>query len=166
MANVDIRTPATHKQAMKTPQAAEWAAAEQSELESFRTNDVLTPVVLPPGVNPLATRWVYRIKYDAQGAIKSYKARLVAKGYEKVHGVDYDQTYSPVSRLTSIRLLLALSAKLNLQVHQMDVDTAFLNAPLTENVYIIPPDGVTVPDGFNGFKVNRALNGLKQAPQE
>ena len=159
-------TPNTHKQAMKTPHAAEWIAAEQAELHSMHINKVMFPTTLPSGVQPLRTRWVYRTKLDKDGQVKQYKARLVVKGYEQVHGIDYDETYSPVARLTSVRLILALSAKLGMPIHQMDVDTAFLNAGLDEDVYIVPPDGMDIPPDCNCFKLQKALYGLKQAPRQ
>ena len=165
-ANPSSTTPNTHKQAMRTAHAAEWTAAEQSELHSMHINKVMLPTMLPPGIKPLHTRWVYRTKLDKEGQVKQYKARLVVKGYEQVHGIDYDETYSPVARLTSVRLVLALSAKLGMPVHQMDVDTAFLNAGLDEDVYIVPPDGMPVPPGCDCFKLQKALYGLKQAPRQ
>ena len=145
--NIDVYTPNTHKQAMKSNHAQQWLIVEDAELKSMHVNNVMEPAVLPSGVKPLHTRWVYRNKLDKEGNIKSHKVRLVVKGYEQIYGIDYDETYSPVARLTSIRLALALSAKMGMLVHQMDVDTAFLNADLNETVYIVPPDGMPVPAG-------------------
>ena len=93
-----------------------------------------------------------------------YKARLVAQGFTQVEGIDFTETYSPVARFTSIRLVLALSALFGYVVHQMDVDTAFLNAELKEEVYVTPPPGYELPNG-RVYKLNRCLYGLKQSPR-
>ena len=161
----DIKTPKTHKMAMKSPEAAHWRLAEQAELDSMTKHDVFTQMVLPAGKKAIDTRWVYALKYK-DGVIYKYKARLVAKGYEQIYGVDFEETFAPVARLTSLRIVLAISAKLQLDVQQMDVETAFLNAPLAEEVYIRIPDGVTVATGCNCIRLNKALYGLKQSPRE
>jgi hypothetical protein len=97
---------------------------------------VLQPAQRPHGKKLLRTKWVYKIKYGAEGELSSYKVRLVACGYSQVFGVDFDETYSPVIRLTSMRLLFAISAQLGLKIHQMDVNTAFLHANIQEDIYI------------------------------
>ena len=114
---VDIRIPLTHKQVLKSPQRDHWLEAEAAEMESFRVNQVLEPCWVPQDRKALRTKWVYTAKYDTQGALKKYKARLVARGYEQIFGVDFDETFSPVTRLTSLRLLFALSAQLGLVTH-------------------------------------------------
>ena len=162
---IDIRVPNTHKQALKSPQWIHWQKAEQDELNSLRKKEVFEESTLPSHSKALGTKWVYRVKYDTQGAIKQYKARLVARGYEQIYGIDFDETFSPVSRLTSLRLLFALSAQLGLDVHHMDVDTAFLNADLKEEIYIHPPDGCTPQSPHNCFRLRKALYGLKQSPR-
>ena len=161
----DPKLPKTHKQAMKSPEAAQWTIAEQQELDSMTKHEVFTPMYLPPGKKKIETRWVYVIKYK-NGAISKFKARLVAKGYEQIYGIDYEETFAPVAKLTSLRIVLAIAAKLHLDIQQMDVETAFLNATLEEEVYISVPDGVTVPEGCNCLRLNRALYGLKQSPRE
>ena len=92
-----------------------------------------------------------------------YKARLVARGFEHIYGKNFDETYSPVTRLPSLRLLLALSMQFNLDLQQMDVKTAFLNTKLAEEVYIDLPQGVQIENPYNCLKLNRALYGLKQS---
>jgi len=90
----------------------------------------------------------------------------VACGYAQIFGVDFDETYSPVIRLTSLRLLFAIAAQLGLIIHQMDVDTAFLHADIQEEIYIKPPEGMLLPEGMNCFRLKKALYGLKQSPRE
>jgi hypothetical protein len=163
---VPVLTPTTRKQAMKSPQKDLWVQAERKEIESIQKKKVLQPAKLPRGKKLLRTKWVYRVKYGAGGELKSYKARLVACGYAQIFGVDFDETYSPVIRLTSLRLLFAISAQLGLIIHQMDVDTAFLHADITEEIYINPPDGMELPENMNCFRLKKALYGLKQSPRE
>ena len=161
----DVKVPTTHKMAMKSEDALKWQIAEQAELDSMTKHKVFTQMVLPPGKKKIDTKWVYAVKYK-DGQIYKYKARLVAKGYEQIYGVDYEETYAPVARLTSLRIVLAISAKLNFDIQQMDVETAFLNATLEEEVYISIPSGVTMLEGCNCIRLNKALYGLKQSPRE
>ena len=90
---------------------------------------------MPYGTKPLPLKWIYKTKKDRLGVVSRYKCRLVAQRFFQVHGQDYSDTYSPVCKLTSIRTLLAITAQLGLKVHAMDVDTAFLNAPITEDIW-------------------------------
>ena len=109
--------------------------AMASEMKSLQENDMWELVHLPEGRKALGSKWVYKVKTDADGSIERYKARLVAQGYSQKYGTDYDQTYSPVVRLESFRTLLALSVQYGLKIHQVDVTTAFLNSEL-EEVYM------------------------------
>ena len=101
-------------------------------------------------------------KYD--GRIK-FKARLVVRGFEQQYGVDYKETFAPTATYQSIRLLLALSARMGLRIHQMDVKTAFINSPLAETVHIQKPEGLPAGTGTPILRLRKALYGLKQAPQ-
>ena len=94
-----------------------------------------------------------------------YKARLVAHGYRQVYGTDYWETYAPVSSSRAIRALLTLAASHKMIIHQMDVDTAFLNATLQEEIYMIPPAGLTGTQPGQVLKLNKSLYGLKQSPR-
>jgi len=165
VAVTEVSIPSTHKQALKSLHAERWLQAEESEIHSLQKKQVLHACILPDGKSMISTRWIYRIKYHQDGTINVYKARLVARGYEQILGIDYDETFSPVVRLTSLRILFALSVGYNLIIHTMDVDTAFLNAPLEEDIYIKPPAGITLPPGTTCFKLLKALYGLKQSPR-
>jgi hypothetical protein len=133
---------------------------ETLEITSNNINGVLKPAQLPRNRKTLRTKWVYRIKNDANGNIKTFKVRLVACGYAQIFGVDFDETFSPVARLTSLRIVFAISAQLGLRIHPMDVDTTFLNATVTEEIFIKPPEGFPLPPNMNCFRLCKALYGL------
>ena len=162
--HVEVKIPNSHKNALRSVHKAQWIAAEQSEIASLQSKGVFEPTVLPDGKSIIDTKWVYALKYK-NGEIARFKARLVAKGFEQIAGIDFDQTFSPVARMASLRLVLALAALYRLEVHQMDVETAFLNADLEEEVYIRIPEGLEVPQGVNCLRLRKALYGLKQAPR-
>ena len=127
--------PANRKQMLETKYVNKWIAGEKEELASIKKNDVWHKVPPPPGTKVLPLKWIYKVKKDRMGTVVRNKCRLVAQGFFQVFGEDYDQTYSPVAKFTSIRTLLAMSAQLGLTVRQMDVDTAFLNAPIDEHIW-------------------------------
>ena len=102
-------------------------------------------VDLPPGSKPLGYKWIFKKKMKANGSIDKYKARLVIKGYKQKEGLDYFDTYSPVTRISSIRMLIAIAVIHNLEIHQMDVKTAFLNGDLDEEIYMKQPEWFIVP---------------------
>jgi hypothetical protein len=125
-------------------------------------HDVWDLVELPPGKRAIGCKWVFRTKYNADGSIAKLKARICAKGYSQVEGVDYDETYAPVARLSSLRLLLSIAASFNLEVYQMDVVTAFLLADLDDEIYMKPPPGIDAKGLV--CRLKKSLYGLKQAP--
>lgn len=109
--------------------------AMNQEITSIEENETYELTVLLPGQKIIGLKWVYKLKRDANGNITKYKARIVAKGYVQEYGIDYDEVYAPVTRLGTVRLLLALSAKKKWEVHHLDVKTTFLNGNIKENVY-------------------------------
>jgi len=157
--------PRTYNQAMKSVEKEFWEKAIAAEIQSMITHDVWQETIIPRHAKPITTKWVFRPKCDINGNIVKYKARLVARGFEQVYGRDFDETYSPVTRLSSLRLLFALASQFSLVLFQMDVETAFLNAPLQEEVYISVPQGISIQHPNNGFRLKRALYGLKQSPR-
>lgn len=111
-------------------------------------------------------KWVFAIKYDSDGTINRYKARLCAQGFSQVPGLDYNETFAPVARFTTVRVFLAIAAARDYELRHFDVSTAFLHGKLEEEVYMKVPDGVTVPIGSppnTVLRLNRAIYGIKQA---
>ncbi|CAL8092418.1 unnamed protein product [Prunus armeniaca] len=159
--------PQTYKEAMTSPEAPLWKEAINAKVESIMQNHTWELVDLPPGNKPLGYKWIFKKKMKADGSIEKYKARLVVKGYKQKEGLDYFDTYSPVTRITSIRMLIAIAALHNLEIHQMDVKTAFLNGDLDEEIYMEQPEGFIVPGQENKVcKLVKSLYGLKQAPKQ
>ncbi|KAK0574914.1 hypothetical protein LWI29_030861 [Acer saccharum] len=113
----------------------------QEELNQFERNEVWTLVPRPKTTNVIGTKWIFRNKSDEDGNIVRNKARLVAQGYSQIEGIDFEETFAPVARLESIRLLLSISCVHKFKLHQMDVKSAFLNGFLQEEVFVEQPKG-------------------------
>ncbi|GJR56348.1 retrovirus-related pol polyprotein from transposon TNT 1-94 [Tanacetum coccineum] len=143
-----------------------WIVAMQEELNQFVANDVWELVPQPRNMTIIGTKWVFRNKLDENGIVSRNKARLVAQGYNQQEGIDYDETYAPVARLESIRILLAYTYSLDFKLFQMDVKSAFLNGFINEEVYVAQPPGfIDFEKPDHVYKLKKALYGLKQAPK-
>lgn len=142
-----------------------WRDAMSAELKSIADNDTWVLSDLPKGHKAIGLKWVFKVKRDPAGNIVMHKARLVAKGYVQQQGVDYEEVFAPVARMETVRVLLAIVAQGNWEVHHMDVKSAFLNEDLQEEVYVHQPPGFS-DEKANGkvLKLKKALYGLKQAP--
>lgn len=140
-----------------------WQKAINEELNSMKLNNTWTIVNKPNNCNIVGCRWVFNIKRDEFGNPIKHKARLVAQGFSQQYLVDYNETFAPVSRMTSFRAIAAISNQFNLMLHHMDVKTAFLNGTLHEEIYMRIPDGVNINQPNKVCKLNRAIYGLKQA---
>nr|KYP45709.1 Retrovirus-related Pol polyprotein from transposon TNT 1-94 [Cajanus cajan] len=138
----------------------------QAELEALKMNHTWTLTPLPPNKQVVGCRWIYKIKYNADGSIERYKARLVAKGYTEVEGLDYLATFSPVAKLTTVRLLLALVAIFDWHVKQLDVNNAFLPGDLNEEVYMSLPPGMRPTYSNQVYKLQKSIYGLKQVSRQ
>ena len=117
----------------------------QEELSSIIDNGTWQAVDLPAGHRPIGLKWVFKLKKDTSGAVVQHKACLVAKGYVQRTGVDFDEVFAPVTRLDSVRALLAAAAHEGWEVHHLDVKSAFLNGDLAEEVYVAQPPGFSIP---------------------
>ena len=121
-------------------------------------------VELPEGQNIVRCKWIFKVKRNADNNVNRYKARLVAQGFSQQAGEDYDDIFAPVARYSSIRSVLAIANELNLNVHQMDVKTAFLNGELDNEIYMKQPEEYVNKEHPNYIcKLNKNLYGLKQA---
>ena len=155
--------PQTFQEAMNSSDANLWRKATDSEYESLMSNETWDLVEKPIGANVIKSMWVFRIKYRPDGSVEKYKARLVAKGCSQKAGIDFFETYSPVTRLTSVRCILSLVAANDLEMVQCDVVTAFLYGDLTEDIYLRQPEGYEDESG-RVCKLRHSLYGLRQAP--
>jgi hypothetical protein len=144
----------------------EWKEAMMEEYQSIMKNDVWEIVPRPEGKSVVTSKWVYKIKHAVDGSIDKYKARFVARGFSQQEGEDYDETFAPVARYTSIRAIISLATSMGWSLHQMDVKTTFLNGVIEEEVYIEQPQGFEVhPRETHVCRLKKALYGLKQAPR-
>ena len=120
----------------------EWQEAMWSKLQALQANGTWTLTSLPAGKTSIGCRWVYKIKHCSDGSIERYKTRLVAKGFTQLEGVDYQDTFSPTTKIITVRCLLALAAARRWSLHQLDVDNAFLHSDLHEEIYMSPSLGL------------------------
>ncbi|GJX74650.1 zinc finger, CCHC-type containing protein [Tanacetum coccineum] len=158
--------PKTYNEAMQSRDASFWKEAIDDEIGSIMENNTWVLSDLPPGCKPLGCKWIFKRKMKVDGTIDKFKARLVIQGFRQKEGIDYFDTYAPVARITTIRLLLALAAIHNLVIYQMDIKTAFLNRDLDEEVYMKQLEGFVMPGNEHKVcKLVKSLYGLKQAPK-
>ncbi|CAI7805258.1 unnamed protein product [Closterium sp. NIES-53] len=157
--------PATLKEALESSDAEEWKKAMESELKSIEENGTWELVELPEGRKAITSKWLFKIKSDANGNIEHYKSRLVAKGYQQKENVDYKELFAPVVKPTTLRTILAGAAIKGWVVKQMDVITAFLNGVLEEEIFMAQPEGFDDGSG-RVLKLKNAIYGLKRAPRQ
>ena len=124
-------------EAMDSEDGNLWKRAMEEEMASLDKNEAWDLVELPTGRKPIGNKWVFKKKLNAEGKVEKYKARLVAKGYSHVEGIDFGEIFSPVAKLTSIRLLLSVAAAFDFEIEQMDVKTTFLHGDLEEEIYMM-----------------------------
>ncbi|KAK9929256.1 hypothetical protein M0R45_026360 [Rubus argutus] len=143
-----------------------WKEAMNKEIQALQDNGTWSLVSLPSHKKPIGCKWVYKIKYNPNGTVERYKARLVAKGYSQVAGIDYRETFAPVEKLTTVRVLLSLATMQGWHLHQLDVNNAFLNGDLSEEVYMNLPPGFGRKGENQVCKLHKSLYGLKQASRQ
>ena len=154
--------PTSYKQAMKD---TDWLHAMNLEYDALMKNNTWTLVHPPPNRKAVGCKWVFRVKQNLDGSINKYKARLVAKGFNQMHGFDYKETFSPVVKPVTVRTVLTLAVTNKWCIQQLDINNAFLNGFLEEEVYMTQPPGFEKTDTSLVCKLNKALYGLKQAPR-
>ncbi|KAJ9541434.1 hypothetical protein OSB04_027940 [Centaurea solstitialis] len=160
----DLNEPTSYGEAVSGSESEQWQEAMKAEMQSIYDNQVWELTDLPQHCRAVGRKWVFKKKIDMDGNVHTFKAKLVAKGFTQTHGIDYDETFSPVAMLKLIRILMAISAYFNYEIWQMDVKTAFLNGKLTEDVYMEQPEGFVDPKNPNKVcKLLKSIYGLKQA---
>jgi hypothetical protein len=156
--------PKDAKEALSGPNKDKWTQAFKRELNSIKEKDVWTVQTPPKGRKVLPGRWVLSTKLNPNGSIARYKARWVAKGFEQIEGIDYNVTFSSVVKTSSWKTLLALGTKNNMEIEHSDVETAYLESPITEEVWVEQPHGFE--QGTGACRLKKALYGLKQSARE
>ena len=142
-----------------------WRKSMRTEMDALERNHTWDLQELPPGKKALGTKWIYTIKLLANGEIERHKSRLVVLGNKQKEGLDYTETFSPVAKMTTVRIFLDIAAKKNHEIHQMDVHNAFLHGDLRDEVYINIPLGFSEPNEKRVCRLRKSLYGLKQAPR-
>lgn len=141
---------------------SEWKKAIEEEIQALEKNGTWEISNLPKGKQPVGCKWIFNVKYNANGSLERYKAKLVAKGFTQTYGIDYQETFAPVAKLNTVRSLLSLAANLG----QLDVKNAFLNGDLEDEVYMeIPPGFKTNQNRNKVCRLKISLYGLKQSPR-
>ena len=159
-------TPTTFRDAITSQDKEKWKVAMEKEMKSLQSNDVWDLVKLPPERKVVGSKWVFKKKTGADGSVERHKARLVAQGYTQRYGTDYDETFCPVVRQESLRVLIALSVQNGFKLHQVDVTTAFLNGTLEEEVLMRQPEGFEIKGKEHLVcKLKKSIYGLKQSPR-
>lgn len=135
------------------------------EYDSIVINNVSEVVPRLENNSMVGSRWIYKVKKEPDGGIDKHKAIFVSKGFSQVEGIDYEETFAPIERYSSIRSILALATQMGWKIHHMDVNTTFLNGFIEEEVYIEQPEGFdTFNRELNVCRIERVLYGLKQSP--
>ncbi len=155
--------PTCFEQAVGNPK---WDNAMDEETATLDANVTWELVALPKDKKAIGCKWVYNVKHNVDESVNRYKARLVAKGYAQTYGIDYEETYSPVAKMTTIRVIIAMATTKGWSLHQMDVKNALFHGNLQEEVYMEQPPSYVDQTHFNLVcRLKKALYGLKQAPK-
>lgn len=159
----DSSEPKTFQEAVSGPDQTHWKAAIAAELRSMDDREVFLQSRLPVGQRAIDTKWVFKIKRNADGSIAKYKARLVARGFKQKYGIDYTETFAPVFKFGTLRMVIAIATLLGWPVELLDVVTAFLYGLMKELVFIRIPEGMGTDGSFDCLQLLKSIYGLKQA---
>ena len=158
-----MKEPKGFKSAAKSP---EWLAAMDDEIRALTHNHTWELVPRPPATNVVGSKWIFRIKYHSDGSIDRFKARLVAQGYTQLYGLDFHDTFSPVVRASTVRIVLSIAVTRGWNIRQLDVKNAFLHGLLQEEVFMEQPPGyIDTSHPHHVCRLKKAIYGLKQAPR-
>ncbi|KAH9752597.1 hypothetical protein KPL71_014753 [Citrus sinensis] len=158
--------PSTFHETLNNSDVALWMTAMQEKIEALHKNKTWKLVPLLRGRKAVGNKWVYKIKRDGNDQVERYRARLVVKGYAQKEGIDFNEIFSPLVRLTTVRVVLAMCATFDLHIEQLDVKTTFLHGELKEKIYMLQPEGFAETGKENLVcRLNKSLCGLKQVPR-
>ena len=159
----NIETPNSISDALRedNPLRAKWQEADDREYKNLIDNGTWELCSLPAGQKAIDNKWVFKVKAKEDGSIDKFKARLVVKGFSLRPGIDYDETFSPVAHLSSVRLIFAIAAQHRLKLRQLDIIGAFLQADLIEEIYMKQPDGFVSEENNLVCRLKKSLYGLK-----
>lgn len=158
-----IRVPTSVQEALKDKN---WIQAMNEEMHALEKNGTWDIIEKPKDKRPVGCRWIYTVKYRSDGTLDRYKARLVAKGYTQTYGIDYEETFAPIAKMNTVRIILSLTTRFDWELQQFDVKNAFLHGDLEEEVYMEIPPGYDPTSGSNKVcRLKKAIYGLKQSPR-
>ncbi|GKA71085.1 ribonuclease H-like domain-containing protein [Tanacetum coccineum] len=155
--------PKTYKEASTN---SRWAQAMNKEIKALYRNETWEITDLPKERKPIGSKWIFKIKFKSSGEVERYKARLVAKGFSKKEGLDYEETFSPVVKMVTVRCVLSIAFQNSWSIFQLDVNNTFMYGDLVEDVYMSLPKGFFVHGDQRVCKLKKSLYGLKQAPRK
>nr|GEX38526.1 putative reverse transcriptase, RNA-dependent DNA polymerase, Gag-polypeptide of LTR copia-type [Tanacetum cinerariifolium] len=155
--------PSSYEEAVKD---INWVNAMNEEMNALYENKTWDITDLPLNRKPIGCKWVYRIKYKSNGEVERYKARLVANGFGQKEWNDYEETFSPIVKMTTVRCLINIAVQKDWKIYQMDVNNAFLNGDLNKKLYMVPSPGFFNSNETKVYKLKKSLYGLKQAPRQ
>jgi len=154
--------PKTYQEVVRFIDAIFWKEIIKSEIDSLEPNNTWELAALPKGCRPISSKWIFKKELRSDGSIDKYKVKLVIRNFDQKKVIDYVDAYSLVTKIATVRTLIALAAIFDLVVRQMDVKTAFLNGDLEEQIYMTQPEGYEVPSQENKVcKKRKSLYGLK-----
>jgi len=153
--------PQSYNKAMVRSDATEWDAACKDKIHNFQQMGVYNIVLQPKGCKVVGSKWVLCIKHGPDGQVQKYKAHIITQGFTQVEGLDYDQTFAPVIKLSTFCAILTIAVQQNLTIHQMDIKAAYLNGKLKEEIYMEAPPGLEIPEGMV-LQLNWAVYSTKQ----
>ncbi|SRR6266851_3642416 len=153
--------PKMYNKAMASPDASKWLTTCEEEMWTWKDLDVYDIVPQLKGHKVIGSKWVFRIKQGPDGSIQKHKARIVTQGFTQVEGINFDQTFAPVAKFSSLQTVFTLTTKHDLKLHQMDVKATYLNANLKEDLYMEAPPGFEIPEG-HVLKLKKGVYSTKQ----
>jgi hypothetical protein len=159
--DIEAPEPKTYNKVMASPDTVEWLTVCEDKTCTWKNLDVYNIIPQPKGWKVIRSKWVFHVKCGPDGSIQKYKACIITQGFTQVKGIDFNQMFAPVTKFSSLHTIFALAAEQNLEVYQMDIKAAYLNAHLEEEIYMMAPPGFNIPNGHI-LKLKKSIYGMKQ----